>query len=172
MSQQAHFTRFITPHLTRLYRLAYRLTATRSDAEDLIQDLLIKIYPRTDELLSLDNPAAWLARVLYHLHIDSHRQQTRSAVHLAVDNSVSDSALNSLPDTAQQTAQSSHQALELDWLQAAIDQLSEEHRTLLLMHDVEGYTLNELTDILDVPLVTLKSRLHRARARLRDLLAD
>jgi RNA polymerase sigma-70 factor (ECF subfamily) len=59
----------------------------------------------------------------------------------------------------------------LDLLDKALNQLSESHRTVLILHDVEGYTLVELQEILDLPLGTLKSRLHRARAGLRQVLA-
>ncbi|MFQ5488882.1 MAG: RNA polymerase sigma factor, partial [Gammaproteobacteria bacterium] len=73
-ADQAHFERLLRPHLEQLYRLAYRFTGNATDAEDLVQDLLIKIYPRREELKQVEKLRPWLARVMYNLFIDHKRR--------------------------------------------------------------------------------------------------
>lgn len=161
------------PHLRDLYRIALRMTGRREDAEDLIQELLIKLYPRRNELADVERLRPWLLRVMYRLFIDTHRRHTRSPVHLAVDNQPGHGAgelLDSLPDAGNNPEQETEDADRSRLLLQAIAELSEDHRSVLSLHDIEGYTLEEMQIILDCPIGTLKSRLHRARARLRGLL--
>ena len=163
------FAELLQPHLERLYRLAYRLTGTRSDAEDLLQDVLIKLYERRDELTSISDLGPWLGRVLYNRFIDDARKHARKRIVLIDPDSLESGAVDrdceaGLPDLAVQ------QEFSIRQIRTALAALSIEHRTVLLMHDAEGYTLVEIQGITGVELGTLKSRLHRARARLRDLL--
>ncbi len=172
-AEQVHFERLVRPHLESLYRLAFRFTGNAADAEDLLQDLLIKIYPRREELKQVDKLRPWLARVLYNLFIDTQRRRNRSPIHLAdqtgdeddpdpVDRLAAEEGTNPEVETRRDG--------DLRQLQAALDRLSEDHRAVIMLHDVEGYTLEEMTEILECPIGTLKSRLHRARARMRQLL--
>lgn len=170
----ARFEQLLRPHLDALFRLAYRLTRSTPDAEDLIQDLLIKLLPRTRELEKIESLRPWLARVLYRLFIDSTRRAARSPLHLAVDNNgnsddETDSQINQLQGSpsAEETLSNTQQHHEII---CKINQLDERQRTVVILHDIEGYTLKEIEQILDCPLGTLKSRLHRARNRLKTLL--
>jgi len=163
------------PHLDHLYRLAYRYTRSVSDAEDLIQDLLVKLYPRVDELRRIEKLRPWLARVLYRMFIDSIRRQARSPIESASElndphvNEIDFEYIDSYDGNPEDRISRNR---ELHLLATKIDQLSEEHRSVIILHDVEGYTLDEMQKILDCPIGTLKSRLHRARIHLRRLLSD
>lgn len=166
--QTASFEELLAPHVEHMYRLAFRFTNTQHDAEDLVQDLLTKLYPRHDELLGIDHLRPWLARVLYRIFVDSRRAHARSPI---------DYGLDDLPEAYEQAsgddpAGNVNQSRLNMHLHRALGQLSEEHRVLILMHDVEDYTLAELSEILDAPLGTLKSRLHRGRAQLKNLLQE
>jgi len=169
------FSALVRPHLGRLHRFAYRLTGSAADAEDLVQELLIKVYPRRQDLAEIDRPLPWLTRVMYRLFIDQHRRQSRSPLHLVVDNTGEDgvdTTLDSLPDDTPEPDEAHERELRQEQLARAVERLSEDHRTAVTLHDVEGYTLEEMQEILDCPIGTLKSRLHRARARLRELLEE
>ena len=158
--QEDPFATLLAPHLDRLYRLAYRLTGTVSDAEDLLQDVLIKLYTRKTEITSIRELEPWLGRVLYNQFIDDKRRFSRSPIRLV-----------GLDYDQVPAAQDVGHALDIQrQLDLALRQLSEEHRTVVLLHDVEGYKLEEIQEVTDTPVGTLKSRLHRARARLRELL--
>lgn len=169
------FERHLRPHLDYLYQLAFRFTGSADHADDLVQDVVIKLYPRCQQQLSaLDQPRPWLARVLYRQFIDNTRKYTRSPVRLALDLGGSDDAgldLDAVPDLGLDPEASAEQNYRQQVLEKAWQQLNAEHRTLLALHDIEGYTLLELTTVLETPIGTLKSRLHRARNRLRGLLA-
>jgi hypothetical protein len=74
------FDRLLRPLIPLLYRQAFRWTAARDQAEDLVQDLLVKIYPRLDELAALDHVQPWALRVMYRIFVDQHRRATHSPV--------------------------------------------------------------------------------------------
>ena len=157
------FEALLRPHLDRLYRLAYRFTGTRHDAEDLVQELCLRLYDRLDVLRALESPRPWLARALHNLFVDEARRARRSPVQ----------AVGELPEVASEAAGPDRQAaaaLTLERIAAALEHLPPEQRAVLAWHDIEGYTLEELADSHDLPLGTLKSRLHRARAALKDRL--
>src|SRR5712691_8041593 len=95
-----NFEDLLRPQVEYLYRLAWRFTGNVADAEDLVQDALIKLYPRTQELLEIQRLRPWLARVLYHQYVDSVRQRARSPiVELVTDAEGDDHPLDTLPAT-------------------------------------------------------------------------
>ena len=167
------FENLIRPHLDSLYRLAYRFTGTTTDAEDLLQDLLVKIYPKVTELAEIDKLHPWLARVLYRMFIDNKRRYARSPIRLVSDDNIIqdyDTTMDNIASHAPMPDEETESKIRNRQLKHAITCLNTDQRILLSFHDMEGYTLNELQAILDCPIGTLKSRLHRARARLRELL--
>jgi len=168
----ARFEALVRPHMEHLYRVAYRYTGSVEDAEDAVQELLVKLYPKTDELVGLDQPRPWLVRALRNQLTDGHRRQQRSPLgHLrAVDAGDGSLGLDDLRHPAPGPAEEHAQAVARQSLEAGLRALSEEHRELIVLHDMEGYTLTELQSVLELPLGTLKSRLHRARERLRRML--
>ncbi len=161
------FAELVRPHLSKLYRLAYRLTGSQHDAEDLVQDVLVKVFVRQDELTSIRELSPWLGRVLYNQFIDDKRRYGRTPVKLVgADADVADLAdtANGSPAAAASLAEEQQRIVE------ALKKLAEEHRLVVVLHDVEGYKLKEIQELTGVPIGTLKSRLNRARTRLRMLL--
>jgi len=168
---EVNFDDLMRPQVEYLYRLAWRFTGSVADAEDLVQDVLLKLFPRTQEMLKIQKLRPWLARVLYHQYVDSVRQRARSpALELVADTEGEDDPLDTLPSAAAGPEEQIEQSAWRERLVAALGQLNPEQRAVIAMHDVEGYTLEELETMLETPLGTLKSRLHRARQRLRALL--
>ncbi len=163
-SRGAGFEQLITPHLDGLYRQAYRFTGSRHDAEDLVQELLTRLYPKLKELQKVEELRPWLARALHNLFIDTVRSRKRSA--LGNSDPDSETILDVTLDANPGPAEHLDQQDRTRHINHALDTLSEDHRDLIIMHDVEGYTLPELTVIFEQPLGTLKSRLHRARKKL------
>lgn len=161
----SQFNELVKPHLDRLYRLSFRLTGTVADAEDLLQDVLCKLFERRNELSSISDLGPWMCRVLHNRFIDDVRKHTRQRLQVVADVDDFDTpSPDPQPDAAVETA------FDITRLQSALAALSVEHRSVLLMHDSEGYKLEEIQVITGTPVGTLKSRLHRARARLRTLL--
>jgi RNA polymerase sigma-70 factor, ECF subfamily len=165
------FEALVRPHLERLHRLAYRFTGDPHAAEDLVQTLLLRMLPRTDALLRLEKPGPWLARALFNLFVDQVRSRGRTA--LDMTHGDSEAALQAEPaDPADGPDALTARMLTREHLQWAVAQLPADQRALVAWHDIEGYTLQELSESHGVPLGTLKSRLHRARARLRQILTE
>lgn len=155
------------PHVNYLYRLAYRFCGNQEDAEDLVQDLLIKLYPRRAELETIEKLRPWMVTSLYRMFVDGTRKKARTPLELIDDETVfyeTRTTEEAMPDEVLAEDQ------RIDQIQSAFNRLSEDHRVLLTLHDIEGYRLVELESMLGIPVGTLKSRIHRARARMRDLL--
>jgi len=170
-SKSSTFDQLLRPHMQRLYRLAFRLTGSKAEAEDLFQDVLTKSYVRLDDLIDIDQPGTWLSRVMYNHFIDNRRKFARQRLVMVEEGGLPGGSVESLPgDTDPQ-----HDAERLDnimRLETALARLSDEHRLVILLHDTEGYKLNEIQSLTGDPVGTIKSRLHRARAHLRELLAN
>lgn len=164
-SPAGQFEKLIEPHLPHLYQLAFRLCNNRPDAEDLVQDVVIKLLPRSQEMSQIEKLRPWLAKILYHQFIDNYRQKERSPLNLlsTAEDILSEQAAPHSDNPENQT----ESGLSQQRLQLALQSLNQDQRDVVLLHDVEGYTLVELESILDSPQGTLKSRLNRARTQLR-----
>ena len=163
------FERIVRPHFDRLYRLAWRLTGQKAEAEDLFQELLIRAYGKLDDLVEIEEPGSWLARVMYNLFIDEKRRFARRRMHTVEEGQLSGDGIAALAGS-DDPVHDNMRAQKMTMLGKALDQLSDEHRAIVLLHDTEGYKLTEIHELMNLPVGTVKSRLHRARARLRDIL--
>ena len=161
------FEGLVRPHIQYLYRLAYRFCGNQEDAEDLVQDLLVKLFPRQSELEQVEKLRPWLVTTLYRMFVDNTRKKARSPLELVNDEKTFYDPTGNEEYTPDEVLAEDQR---IDRIQAAFNRLSEEHRVILTLHDIEGYRLVELETMLGVPVGTLKSRIHRARSRMRDLL--
>ena len=165
------FERVVRPHFDRLYRLAWRLTGTKAEAEDLFQELLVKAFGLLDDIVKLEDPGPWLCRVMYNLFVDQHRRFSRQRMHLVDEGHLPGEGIVDLAGNLDPVADS-ERIQRLKRLDTALKELSEEHRLVVLLHDTEGYKLSEIEEITGVPVGTIKSRLHQARARVRQILSE
>ena len=163
------FERTVRPHFDRLYRLAWRLTGSKTEAEDLFQELLIKAFAKLDDIVTLEQPGPWLCRVMYNLFIDQHRRFARQRLQVVEEGQLPGAGIADLPGSHDPVADN-ERAEKFRHLDAALHKLSDEHRIIVLLHDTEGYKLKEIQELTGTPIGTVKSRLHRARARLREIL--
>jgi RNA polymerase sigma factor (sigma-70 family) len=162
-SESDRFATMIRQHYDVLYRAAYRLSRSAVDAEDLVQEVCVRAYPRIGEIEQLEHPRGWLLRVLYRLFIDQRRRYDRRHVRPIEDD---EEFVSDEPGPAEEADRALHR-----WrLEDAWRYLNPEQRLLLALHDVEGYTLMEIHSLTGLKEGTIKSRLHRARVRLGRLL--
>ena len=171
LSNSAGFDQLLRPHMERLYRLAFRLAGNKAEAEDLLQDVLTKIYVRLDDLVDIEQPGSWLSRIMYNHFIDNRRKFARQRLVMVEEGGLPGSSIESLPGGTgpEHDAEREDNILRLE---TALAELSDDHRLIILLHDTEGYKLAEIQSLTGQPLGTIKSRLHRARARLRELLGN
>lgn len=152
------FEALLQPHLDTLYNQAYRYTGSSHDAEDLLQDLLLETYRKRDKLLGVKNVGGWLNRCLYHRFIDRYRSARSKPDFDDIQNpELENQLIGDHLDENHYFAAQIHQNLAL---------LSENQRAAINLHDYCGYSLLEISDIMDMPTGTLKSHLHRGRKRL------
>lgn len=158
----------VQPHLSQLHRLAYRLSGNAADAEDLVQELMLKLAEKEYDLGSFEYQGAWLKKVLYRLYLDHLRKQKKNPLYLVEELDASDS--NEILDQIEDSALCPEGHLNQDRffikLENAMCQLPDQQRVLIALRDVEGYSMEEIQAIQDIPMGTLKSRLHRAREKL------
>lgn len=171
----AEFDQLLREHVPALYRSAYRWTGATDRAEDLVQELLVRLYPQLAQLRGLRSVRPWVLRVMYRMFVDQVRRERSSPVQFGVELPEEDATSAAGHDAYFDPSAGPPELVERQLTQARIIAawagLGEEHRVVLSMHDIEDYSLPELAQIMDIPIGTLKSRLHRARAKLRELLA-
>lgn len=163
------FERLMQAHFEALYGAARRVTASVSDAEDLMQEVCLKAYLKLDELERIEHQRAWLLRMLYNLFIDGQRRNQRSP--LALSQTPADvELLDAAAGRHWQPDEQVDRMMQLDVILRAMKLLDTEQCTLLALHDIEGYKLAELKSLTGLPIGTLKSQLHRTRVKLGRLL--
>lgn len=176
-SSGVEFEELLRPHIQPLFRLAVRWCGNTDDAEDLLQAMLCKLYPIRSQVEAIDELRPWLIRVMYRQFVDGIRHKNRQPLNF------SDTALaedqdyqHNSPVATATPIQSPEAVFEAgvltQRLQAALNMMPASRRALIIMHDVESYSLEEIGQAMDIPVGTVKSRLHRARERLRELLLN
>lgn len=172
-SPEKRFDRLVLPYMRGMYNFAYRLTGQQQDAEDLVQDVVVKLYPRLDELENVQQPQPWLNRVLYRHFVDLTRKQSSQREISASSLVAADSQtafMESLGEASPDAAAGIDQKRIDDTVKRLLNTLPPDQRTLLLLHDADGWRQEDIAMVLDVPVGTIKSRLHRCRAFMRERL--
>jgi RNA polymerase sigma-70 factor (ECF subfamily) len=155
----------VRDHSARVYRLAYRLTGNQHDAEDLTQEVFVRVF----RSLSTYTPGTfegWLHRITTNLFLDQVRRKQRIRF-----DSLPDDSADRLPGREPGPERVfEHHNLDLD-IQAALDTLPPQFRAAVVLCDIEDLSYEEIADALGIKLGTVRSRIHRARALLREALA-
>lgn len=163
------FEQLMQPHFDALWRAAQRIAASDSDAEDLLQEVCLKAYLKLDELEEIEYQRAWLLRVLYNLFIDGQRKDRRSPLALS-QAPAGEEPVEFPADRQWQPEEQVDRIMHVDAILRAMKLLDLEQCSLLALHDIEGYGLEELGSLTGLPVGTLKSQLHRTRVKLGRLL--
>lgn len=172
----ARFERDAIPLLDELYAAARRLSRNRADAEDLVQETMLKAYRHFRSFREGSCLSAWLYRIMHNTWINNHRKSLcRPAEQLTAD----------FADWQREAGRNRHgwrgsRAADIEMLEnlpdfevvQALEALPESLRMTVYYADVHGYRYREIAEILDIPVGTVMSRLHSARRKLRALLAD
>ncbi len=155
----------VRDHSARVYRLAYRLTGNPHDAEDLTQDVFIRVF-RSLHRFQPGTFEGWLHRITTNLFLDSARRKQKIRF-----DGLADGADERLPSTWPNPAEQLDNA-DLDHdVAAALSALPPEFRAAVVLCDIEGLSYEEIASVLDIKIGTVRSRIHRGRAQLRAALA-
>ena len=161
------------PHINSMYNFGYRLTLDQDDSKDLVQDTYLKSYRFIDSFQKGTNAKAWLFRILKNSFINDYRKKSKEPS--KVDYQEVESYYNSDEVDRQITPDLRVEALKDmigDEISNALNSLDVDFRTVIILCDLEGFKYDEMAKILDIPIGTVRSRLHRARNLLKEKLSE
>lgn len=176
MTSKERFEKLSLPHLEAMYRLAKRLAGNEAEAEDLVQEALLRAYRAFDRFELRDYGAKpWLLRILHNVFYTRRGREARQPALLEEANI--DHFAGGRSPRASAEPSDAHSADSIDWeymdqeIVRGVDALSPEYRTVLLLWAMEGLSYKEIAEVCDCAIGTVMSRLHRARQALSGRLA-
>lgn len=162
------------PHMDALYRTALRLAKNKNDAEDLVQEAFAKAYRFWDKFELGSNCRAWLFKIMTNIFINEYRSKSRSPLQANIDD-IDDNYLYGQLASSEMTEnpeQTLFSKLFDDDVKKAIENLPDDFRLVAVLSFLEGFSYQEIAEIADLQLGTVKSRLHRGRKLLQKQLFD
>jgi RNA polymerase sigma-70 factor (ECF subfamily) len=170
------FERQALAHVDALYGAAYRLTRNPRDAEDLVQDALLRAYRFWDSFQQDSNCKAWLLRIVTNTFINEYQRRKRSREVLDAATAEQDATDGVLVQASANDKQSPERVLldrsVSDDVQRALDQLPDDFRTAVILCDMQGLSYKEIAEIMECPVGTVMSRLFRGRKLLATALRE
>lgn len=167
------FNEEFMPHTNAMYNFAYKLTFDEDDSKDLVQDAYMKAFRFIESFESGTNAKAWLFRILKNTFINEYRKKSKQPTQ--VDYQDVESYYNSASVDTSHTIDLRSSTMQNkigDEVTNAINSLPVDFRIAIILCDLEGFTYEEMAVILDIPIGTVRSRLHRARGILKDKLRE
>jgi RNA polymerase sigma-70 factor (ECF subfamily) len=167
------FEREALPHTDLLYNYALRMTNHPADADDLLQETFLKAYRFWDKYEPGTNIRAWLFRIMKNSYINRYRKETKEPA--TVDYNEVENFYATVKDRASDSndlQETLYGNLLDDDVASAVADLPEDFRTVVILCDIEGLSYEEIAEFVDIPLGTVRSRLHRGRKLLRERLHD
>jgi len=173
IKKQQNFNEEILPHLDALYNFGLRLTTDPNDAEDLVQDTIVKAFRFFSSYEKGTNAKAWLFRILKNSYINNYRKKSKKPQEVDYDEVASFyESIRAERTNSSDLEDKMFRELIDDDLSNALDSIPEDFRTVVLLCDVEDFTYEEIANMLDVPIGTIRSRLHRGRNLLKAQLME
>jgi RNA polymerase sigma-70 factor (ECF subfamily) len=166
----AAFTVLMRRYEDRLFNTVFRLLGNAQDAEDVVQETFLNAYQSLHTFKGESQVFTWLYRIAYNTAI-SHKRKQKGTLSIDAGRNGEASGIEPLdPSEHNQPGNALQRSEEESRIQRALNQLSPEHKIVLVLKEMEGQKYETIADILQVPVGTVRSRLHRARLELREIL--
>ncbi len=163
------FDRLVDGHYRSVYNTAYRMLGTPSAASDATQSVFLRVYEALDTFRGEAAFSTWLYRITLNICLDELRRRKNQPFSLTEEDEDGEFAgERDLPDESDEPAITAEQRELQRLVHAALGRLPEDFRTVIVLYDLRGLAYQEIAEVLDVPLGTVKSRLNRARRALRN----
>jgi RNA polymerase sigma-70 factor (ECF subfamily) len=166
------FEEQVLPYLDRLYSAALRYTRNGSDAEDLVQEAVAKAYSAFHQYQQGTNLRAWLYRILHNTYINLYRKKQRRPQETLQDTTENFSFYDTVATAGASAEREVLAGLTDEEVKRALADLPESFRVAVYLADVEGFAYKEIAEVMDTPIGTVMSRLHRGRKALQQALAS
>ena len=160
------FGRLVQKYQDRLYHAVAHMMGSKDDAQDVVQDAFVQAFVKLDTFRGKAAFYTWLYRIAFNASVSRRRRQKPTvSVERSREVAGEEPSENTPPEERMQQQERAEQ------VQAALTRLSEEHRQVLVLREMEGCDYDTIAEILELPVGTVRSRLHRARLQLREELA-
>lgn len=179
----SHFTSLVRRYQNRIYTAVYRILGNTEEAEEVVQETYIKVHQNLDKFNRQASFAAWMFRIANNICLDVMRtRQRRKAFHLLTFDpqvptkdecsysEVTSQVVSQVADGGPCPAQQIDINEEAEVIQSSLKALPDAQRAVLVLHDIEGFSYQEIADIVGASIGTVRSRLHYGRIKLRELL--
>ena len=165
------FDELMLPHMDALYRTALGMTRKTQDADDLVQDTYLRAFKYFNQFEGGTNARAWLFKILMNTFINNYRKKTREPERVSYDDMEEFYLYNRLKDSSMMTGLIDPQEavmnkMQFEAINDAIDKLPVEYREVVILSDINEFTYLEISEMLEIPIGTVRSRLFRGRKQI------
>lgn len=169
------FEKLIIKYEKRVYNIAYQMFGNEHDAMDVAQDVFIKVYQSLHKFNNKSAFSTWLHRITVNTCIDAHRKRKKDKQVESIDETREndDGVLTKqYVDKGLTPEEAAIKKENIMMVREAIDSLKEDHKAIIILRDIKGYSYDEIADILEVSIGTVKSRIARARSQLKNSILE
>ncbi len=166
------FEQLIADYQKRIFSIAYRLAGNIAEAEDMTQEVLIKVFKNLNKFEGKSKFSTWLYRVATNTCLDQSKRNRRYAAY-SIDQELETedgSIVSEIADEAPTPEEAAERRVMREAIHAAIAKLGDEHKKVIVLRDIQGFSYEEIARILQCSVGTVKSRINRARAQLKKIL--
>jgi RNA polymerase sigma-70 factor (ECF subfamily) len=166
------FELLIEDYQKKAFNVAYRMMGNSEDANDLVQEALIRIFKSIKNFKEQSSFSTWVYRIVTNVCLDElRRRKNKFTISIDEDIQLEDGNVKRQIESEGPTPEESLESKEIqDIVTKAIEELSNEHKKVIVLRDIQGFSYDEISDIMKCPEGTVKSRINRARKALREIL--
>lgn len=166
------FEQLVSAYDRRAYNIAYRVMGNEEDAKDMAQEAMLRVYRSIKDFKGQSSFSTWLYRIVTNVCLDELRRR-KNDKHVSIDSTIQteDGELHIELSSDKETPETAYERVEQrELIKKAIGELNDEYRSVIVLRDIQGFSYEEISNMLECSLGTVKSRINRARAMLRDKL--